>query len=446
MPPVQGSRIDDVIMPPNNSDPLMERKHSDKAQPIPNGHGISNGHAHHVDISPWPSGIPIHNKNGFVCTMKKVSVLLVSVLFFSTLLLLAGDSTTVQFDSNFTPKVIRTPVGCYLKTADRQGNFALMEEDDLEKRGCARRFPQAIIAGTKKGGTTTLKYFLSYHPDIAMATQEMKFFNANYKKGLNWYKENMPYSTETQITMEKTPGYYVGHAIPERINSLLNKTTKIIIMMRDPVKRAISDFVHMTSKINCKDPNKDSKHCARLEQVTDFEKRSAGKENATSSAVVPQPPKEVAKSLESHSGKQYEIHKTFQESVLFPNGTVKSNNLLIDKGLYIDHLEYWLKSFPPDRLLLLDGEKFVSDPGPTLRSVEEFLGIRHYFTKDHFYFDQEKHFFCLRKPFRNCMSDSKGREHPQVSDDVLKKLREFYRPYNEKLARYLNTTLLWNSL
>ena len=170
------------------------------------------------------------------------------------------------------------------------------------------------------------------------------------------------------------------------------------------------------------------------------------RKNATSSAVVPQPPKEVAKSLESHSGKQYEIHKTFQESVFFPNGTVKSNNLLIDKGLYIDHLEYWLKSFPPDRLLLLDGEKFVSDPGPTLRSVEEFLGIRHYFTKDHFYFDQEKHFFCLRKPFRNCMSDSKGREHPQVSDDVLKKLREFYRPYNEKLARYLNTTLLWNSL
>ena len=83
---------------------------------------------------PGHRGFQYTNKNRFVCTMKKVSVLLVSVLFFSTLLILAGDSTTVQFDSNFTPKVIRTPIGCYLKTADRQGNFALMEEDDLEKR------------------------------------------------------------------------------------------------------------------------------------------------------------------------------------------------------------------------------------------------------------------------------------------------------------------------
>ncbi|XP_072042126.1 heparan sulfate glucosamine 3-O-sulfotransferase 1-like [Amphiura filiformis] len=438
MPPVQGNRIDDVIiMAPNSSDPIMERKHSDKNRVPQNGH-IPNGAVHLVEITPWPSGTPIQ-KSSFLCTMKRIIVFLISLLFFSTLLLLGGDSARVQFNSDLSPKVVRSPVGCYLKTADRQGYFALMEDEELEKRGCERRFPQAVISGTKKGGTTTLKYFLSYHPDVAMATKEMKFFNSNYKKGMDWYKENMPYSTETQVTIEKTPGYFVGHAIPERINSFL-PDTKIIIIMRDPVKRAISDFVHMTSKINCRDENKDSRHCARLENKEEY-KRSVNdtrtKVNAAKEAVV--------KSLESHEGRQYEIHKTFQESVLFPNGTVKSHNLLIDKGMYIRHLQYWFKTYQPDRMLLLDGETFITDPGPTLIKVEEFLGIRHYFTKDHFYFDEEKHFFCLKKPFRNCMSDSKGRDHPDVSDDVIAKLREFYRPYNEELARHFNMTTLWSS-
>ena len=431
-----------------------------------------------VDISPWPSGGGVappppgtgKHKQGLLCTMKKATVFLLCLVLISSLLLLGGDSssssTRVQFDAKLSKNEevpAAPPVGCYLKTADRQGNFAVLEEAELQKRGCERRFPQAVIAGTKKGGTTTLKYFLSYHPDVAMATKEMKFFNSNYKKGLEWYRESMPYSTANMQTIEKTPGYFVGHSIPDRIDTLL-PDAKIVIIMRDPVKRAISDFVHMTAKINCKEQDPNKKNCAKLQEL---EKRSVPSEedtssgtissihssgtgsrnisNSTTTTMVQMKKISVAKSLEAHEGFRYEIHKSFQESVLFPNGTVKAQNLLVDKGVYIRHLEYWFKVFTPKRLLLLDGEKFVKDPAPTLRVIERFLGMRPYFTKDHFYYDEEKHFFCLKKPFMNCMSDSKGRDHPDVPEDVLVKLREFYRPYNARMQLYFNSTLLWSS-
>uniref|UniRef100_A0A3B3ZVB4 Sulfotransferase n=1 Tax=Periophthalmus magnuspinnatus TaxID=409849 RepID=A0A3B3ZVB4_9GOBI len=96
-----------------------------------------------------------------------------------------------------------------------------------------KKLPQAIIIGVKKGGTRALLEFLRLHPDVRAVGAEPHFFDRNYVKGLEWYRDLMPKSLEGQLTMEKTPSYYVTKDIPSRIYNM-SKDTKLIVVVRDP--------------------------------------------------------------------------------------------------------------------------------------------------------------------------------------------------------------------
>ncbi|NXJ76105.1 HS3SB sulfotransferase, partial [Trogon melanurus] len=110
-----------------------------------------------------------------------------------------------------------------------------------------KRLPQAIIIGVKKGGTRALLEFLRVHPDVRAVGAEPHFFDRNYERGLAWYRDLMPRTLEGQITMEKTPSYFVTKEAPARISSM-SKGTKLIVVVRDPVTRAISDYTQTLSK------------------------------------------------------------------------------------------------------------------------------------------------------------------------------------------------------
>ncbi|XP_031412239.1 heparan sulfate glucosamine 3-O-sulfotransferase 3A1-like [Meleagris gallopavo] len=111
----------------------------------------------------------------------------------------------------------------------------------------SKRLPQAIIIGVKKGGTRALLEFLRVHPDVRAVGAEPHFFDRNYEQGLAWYRDLMPRTLEGQITMEKTPSYFVTKEAPARISSMA-KGTKLIVVVRDPVTRAISDYTQTLSK------------------------------------------------------------------------------------------------------------------------------------------------------------------------------------------------------
>ena len=57
-----------------------------------------------------------------------------------------------------------------------------------------RRLPQCIIIGVAKGGTRALLTFLSLHPDVRAADHEIHFFDDDYGRGLEWYRQQMPAS------------------------------------------------------------------------------------------------------------------------------------------------------------------------------------------------------------------------------------------------------------
>ncbi|TNM96896.1 hypothetical protein fugu_015052 [Takifugu bimaculatus] len=110
-----------------------------------------------------------------------------------------------------------------------------------------KKLPNALIVGVKKGGTRAVLEFIRIHPDVRALGTEPHFFDRNYDRGLDWYRGLMPRTLDSQITLEKTPSYFVTREAPRRIASM-SQETKLIVVVRNPVTRAISDYTQTLSK------------------------------------------------------------------------------------------------------------------------------------------------------------------------------------------------------
>lgn len=79
-----------------------------------------------------------------------------------------------------------------------------------------KRYPELIIVGAKKCGTTALKIFMNYHPGFRDTPGEKHFFNrpSNWKKGFSWYKDQSPLTYSDEVTYEKTPDYFDRSFVP----------------------------------------------------------------------------------------------------------------------------------------------------------------------------------------------------------------------------------------
>ncbi|XP_078414782.1 heparan sulfate glucosamine 3-O-sulfotransferase 3B1-like [Cetorhinus maximus] len=256
----------------------------------------------------------------------------------------------------------------------------------------SKKFPQAVIIGVKKGGTRALLEFLRIHPDVRAVGAEPHFFDRNYERGLDWYRNLMPRTLEGQITMEKTPSYFVTKEAPKRIFSM-SKDTKLIVVVRNPVTRAISDYTQTLSK----NPDVPSF------QMLTFKNMSTGLIDTSWSAIR--------------------------------------------IGIYAKHLENWLQYFPLSKILFVSGERLVSDPAGEMGRVQDFLGLKRVITDKHFYFNETKGFPCLKKPEGSsrprCLGKSKGRTHPKIDMEVVLRLREFYRPFNLKFYQMTGHDFGW---
>ncbi|XP_070708340.1 heparan sulfate glucosamine 3-O-sulfotransferase 3A1-like [Pempheris klunzingeri] len=255
----------------------------------------------------------------------------------------------------------------------------------------SKKLPQALIIGVKKGGTRALLEFLRVHPDIRAVGAEPHFFDRNYENGLEW--ELMPKTLEGQITMEKTPSYFVTREAPARI-SAMSRDTKLIVVVRDPVTRAISDYTQTLSK---------KPDIPSFESLT-FKNRTTGLIDTSWSAI--------------------------------------------QIGIYAKHLDNWLQYFPMDQILFVSGERLISDPAGELGRVQDFLGLKRIITDKHFYFNQTKGFPCLKKAEGSskphCLGKTKGRTHPNIDPEVVQRLRDFYRPFNMKFYQMTGRFFGWD--
>ena len=106
-----------------------------------------------------------------------------------------------------------------------------------------------MIVGAQKCGTTALAHFLSQHPEIGMASpKEVHLFDAP-SYSADWtseqidkrYRSRFAHCTGARILGEATPSYMF---VPEIVRDLqrYNPDLKVIVLLRDPVERAISHY------------------------------------------------------------------------------------------------------------------------------------------------------------------------------------------------------------
>ncbi|KAG7187959.1 hypothetical protein KM043_013919 [Ampulex compressa] len=256
----------------------------------------------------------------------------------------------------------------------------------------SRQLPSALIIGVKKGGTRALLEFLRLHPAVRAAGSEVHFFDHHYIKGFHWYRHRMPPTLQGQVTMEKTPSYFVTGEVPRRVQHM-NSKTKLIVVVRDPVTRAISDYTQVKSKRS---------RMPRFEELA------------------------------------------------FLNGSniVDTTWVPLKIGVYARHLERWLHYFPLSQFVFVSGEKLIADPVLEITRVQDFLGLQRVISEKHFYFNATKGFPCLLKseerPMPHCLGKNKGRSHPYIDPIAIQRLRDFYRPFNQRFYQLTGMDFGWS--
>ena len=261
--------------------------------------------------------------------------------------------------------------------------------------GIRQRLPSALIIGAAKCGTEALKKFLSLHPQIVTAKKEVCYFNNNsiFERGVGWYRAQMPFSSEEQVTLEKSPSYFASAVAAKRVHKLLPKV-KLILAVCDPIRRSLSDSHRIYATLLHRDFS-----------ARDFEK----------------------------------------EVINLKTGKVREDSRILQRSIYAVHLRKWLHYFNMSRFHIVDGEMLTKNPLSELKKIEKYLSIDDYLSSNHLYFDESKGFYCMKKGRqRKCLSKNKGRRHPDINEHVLSALHKFFHAKNEYFFELVGHRFRWS--
>jgi hypothetical protein len=246
-----------------------------------------------------------------------------------------------------------------------------------------RALPDFIILGAARAGTTSLYSWLSAQPQVQPARRkEVHYFAVYYGRGARWYKGQFPIRRSGSITGEASP-YLLYHPLaPERAHRDLPDSTRFIVLLREPVDRALSNYWH-----------------ARLH--TRWESGSF---------------EEAIASERNHSAAEH-------DKVLRGEFSVGHRyNSYIARGRYAEQLQRWLAFFPIERFLILESELLQTDPTVSA-ALLEWLKI-----------DPSE----TPYPLVNAAARLEA-----VDPELFRELHEYYVPYNEDLFALLGRRL-WN--
>ena len=272
----------------------------------------------------------------------------------------------------------------------------------LKHDQCRQRLPKCLIVGNFKCGTQELLEFMYMHPRIRIYREphfELHFFTGvHHGLDYEWYRKQMPCSYSGQITVEKSPDYFQDPRAPFRIREM-NPSMKLIVMVRDPIERALSHFSF------------------------------------------------------SDDIKRYRYN--FSLCALNKKG-VSRFCFAIKHSIYDEGIKRYLQVFNRNQIFVINNDDFRKDPFTVLRDIETFLGIEHVIDRKYFAYIEEKGFFCVRSVYNEtlvaCYDHRRGRKlknqlpmNISISDLTMKKLKEYFKPRNEQFFEAIGQTFDWES-
>ncbi len=150
-----------------------------------------------------------------------------------------------------SPKPVHDPADEAMCTRARERFAADRRKSGRVPRRRLRHaaFPNLIIIGGLKCGTTSIHHYLGLHPEIQMSKpKELNFFCAeqNLDLGLDWYRGR--FDERFAVRGESSPHYTNLPRFPgvaERIAEHI-PDARLIYMVRDPISRILSHWRHST--------------------------------------------------------------------------------------------------------------------------------------------------------------------------------------------------------
>lgn len=243
------------------------------------------------------------------------------------------------------------------------------------------KMPDFLIVGATKCGTSSLYYYLSHHPQILFShKKELNFFRKNFQRGIDWYLSHFPTITDRSnfLTGEATPNYLRFPLVAQRIQKSC-PNSKLIILLRNPVERAISWHYHKKNTGLTKD------------------------------------------SLEKAITKELKLLETLSESDIMNIGFNDPDNIIA--SLYYYQIKAWMTYLPRQQFLILKSEYFYSSPEKIMEQVFNFLGLPVHKIAEY--------------PKINVGSYS------SIDPELRQTLSEYFQPYNKLLEEYLNIKFNW---
>jgi [heparan sulfate]-glucosamine 3-sulfotransferase 2 len=215
--------------------------------------------------------------------------------------------------------------------------------------------PTLFLVGARKGGTSSLYQYVSKHPDFEGTRLDAgpkageTFYFSKFYNMRSWKSYLSLFPRGGVMTGDSSVGNLVHNLAPRRLFQACGKQAKVVMLLRDPIKRLESNFL-MRSRL----------HKVRIG-------------NQTSISTI------LKMELDQYF--QQVLKKTLNVERLPAEwsklvGLFHPAQNMVYEGLYYVHLMNWLCNFPAENILIINSEKFFENPSKILDIVFQFLGLK----------------------------------------------------------------------
>ncbi|MDC0230750.1 sulfotransferase [Aureispira] len=217
---------------------------------------------------------------------------------------------------------------------------------ELASSSTTTRWPDFVIIGSGKSGTTSLDHYINQHPEIFMSPfKEPNFFGfelmnendfVNDPNELSYFKSSITNqeqylqlfqnSSQTQKVGETSNTYMFHRDACQQLHYHI-PNVKIIAILRQPTERLYSRFLHL----------------ARVGRLPT---------------------------------------ENFKDCLDKNNKIWWSRNDLIKEGFYYKHLTKYFKTFRPENIKIFFFEELANNPDKLMKDLYEFIGVDSSFEPD----------------------------------------------------------------